>query len=103
MSKQATRQSALVKNVEIRTGLVQNIRFVQRTLPSGELISIAKTRGLPKLIMRRKSAKEVIGHIAGQRDEIKATATSERSVFLKMVDAVWNTKPAKNTWHPTAV
>lgn len=96
------RQSFMVRNVQINSSLVQPVRFVRKELPSGDTVTWVKTRSMPKLIIRSEG-NSFVGHLPQQRDNIQAKSSSERQVFLKMVESVWASsgKAVKQSWHPT--
>ncbi len=100
----ATTKESLHNFVQIRPDLAQRVRFTRIERPNGKTMNVVRTRGLPKLVIRRVSAAEVIGHVYGRGNstDVKATATSERAVFAKLVETVWNSKTAKQAWHPEA-
>ena len=80
-------QVHIARNVSITDDLVRNIHFHNQE--TGDAFISAKARGLPELVIRRVNAGEVIGHLRGHREEPTVTATTERQVFLKMVEEVW--------------
>ena len=94
MSTSAT--SFLVKNVALPNGELRNVRFAERTDRRGETFIQARTRGLPKLIIRQTGPKSVIGHLNLQRKSPLVETTSAKSAFVQMVETVWgNAKAAK--------
>ncbi len=68
-------------------GELLNIKF--RRITQGDATkTIISSRGYPRLVIR-KTETEFVGHVAGHRGELLASAKNEQAVYLKTLKAAW--------------